>query len=70
MAAQKKKLTKEQAARKLYAILEKHVSTLPPEEQEKRWARLEARVARYRRTRAKPSKPAQTRSSRVAGRTR
>ena len=70
MKSQSKKLTKEQAARKLYAILEKHVSSLPPEEQERRWARLKARVAKYRRTRAKPAKPSQIRRSRVAARIR
>jgi hypothetical protein len=70
MTVQRKKLTREQAARKLYAILEQSIAALPAKEQARRWARLEARVAKYRRTRAKPSKRVQTPGSRAALRIR
>ena len=70
MANKEKKLTKAQAARKLYEILVQSIAGLPPAEQQQRWARLDARVAKSRQNRAKPSKQVQTPASRAALRVR
>jgi hypothetical protein len=70
MAKKMKKLTKAKAARKLYQILVKTTASLPAAEQKRRWVRLEARIAKYRRTHSKPSKRVQTQASRAALRIR
>lgn len=58
MTKKKKRLSLDKAARKLAAIAEKHLSTLPEEEQDSRvdaFARREFKSARGRRTRASES---------------
>jgi hypothetical protein len=70
-AKRNKKLSLEEAARKLAAITERHLSTLPEEEQNTRVAAF-ARVkfGTSRETRAKSSSSSRTRPSRAAGRAR
>ncbi len=70
MANKGKKLTKAQAARKLYEIMVQSIAHLPADEQQRRWARLEARVAKLRRSRARPSKRVHTPANRAALRIR
>jgi hypothetical protein len=57
MTVRRKKLAMNQAARKLYAIVEGAIAHLSPEEQAERWKRLSRRVAQIRKSRAKSSKP-------------
>jgi hypothetical protein len=44
MPTRRKKLTKDQAARKLYEICKQAIAHLPAEEQERRWKRFGERV--------------------------
>jgi len=53
----------ERAARRINAILEKYLATLPVEEQEARTRAFERIVAKVSGTRAKRAKPLETRAS-------
>lgn len=70
MTVRRKKLTLDQAARKLYAIAEGAIAHLSPEEQAERWKRLSKRVAKLRKSRAKSSMQLHTPVSRVVSQTR
>jgi hypothetical protein len=66
-----KKLSLEEAAKKLAAIAEQHLSTLPEEEQDARvasFARVKFETSRE--TRAKSSSSSRTRRSRATARVR
>ena len=67
----KKKPTLEKAAREITAVIEKFLSSLPPEEQERRVDNFEkAAVKLYRAKRATTAKRRYTPSTRAAARSR
>jgi hypothetical protein len=55
MTTRRKKLTRDQAARKLYGICKQAIAHLPPEEQARRWKRFGERVDKLLKARAKSS---------------
>ena len=63
-----KKLSLDQAARKLARIVESHLATLSPEERKLRLERFSRTVARLTRKQAKRSKPVRNARSRAATR--
>jgi hypothetical protein len=69
--AKSRKLTLDQAARKLTAIAVRHLDTLPPDEREKRIAAFETVISTgTRKKRAKPSKTLRTPKIRASARAR
>ena len=68
MTRRKRKLTLDQAARKLAAIVEDHLATLPVEERKARVATFHRAVAKLRESRAKPARPVRSGESRVPAR--
>ncbi len=69
--AKKKKVPLEKAAREITALIEKFLSSLPPEEQERRVNNFEkAAIKMYRAKRATTAKRRYTPSSRAAARSR
>ena len=69
-AKRAKRLTLDQAAERMLAILEEHAARLPVAEREKKWEAFTRAVDKIRARRAKPELPLRTRATRLSGRTR
>ncbi len=65
-----KRLTLDEAAERMLAILEEHAARLPLAEREKRWEAFTRAADKIRAKRAKPGSPLRTRAARLPGRTR